>query len=73
MTLESCGVLPTVRGSQPLFSEREAVVLETPPCTDAEQNEVHRFVEIPYRTILTPLYDESIVTNVTSLRENDRA
>ena len=55
MTLESCGVGPTVRGSQPLFSGIEAVVLETPPGTDAAQNEVHRYAEIPYRSILTAL------------------
>jgi hypothetical protein len=73
MTLESCGVGPTVRGSQPLFSGIEAVVLETPPGTDAKQNEVHRYAEILYRSILTLLYDVLIVTNVTSLRANDRS
>jgi hypothetical protein len=72
MTLESCGVGPTVCGSQPGVSGKEAVVLRTPPCTDAEKCRVHHLVEISFLYILTLLYDGVIVTKVTNLRGNDR-
>jgi hypothetical protein len=57
--LGSCGITPTVCGSQPFtpapganVSWKEAVVLETPLCTDAVQNNFHLLVGILYLDLL---------------------
>ena len=56
MTSGNCGVSPTVCGSQPSIVSNEAVVLGTPPGTDAEQCGVHLLVEILCLTIRTQLF-----------------
>jgi hypothetical protein len=68
-TLRICGVNPTVCGSQPLHSYEEAVVLKTPPCTDAVENKVHIFVLricLSIGSILPHIVGLTIVSNVTN-------